>query len=126
MQDKRLLKEKYLIQDLDKLRTVEVYGNKDASAKTAIVCWGSNKGVCIELGEKLGLKVIQPVVLSPFPENKFREALKGVEKTIYVENNSTGQLERLVRTYGFKADKMILKYDGRPFSLEDLEEELKK
>ncbi|MBU0952627.1 MAG: 2-oxoacid:acceptor oxidoreductase subunit alpha [Elusimicrobia bacterium] len=124
MQDKRLLKEKYLSQELEKIETVKIYGNKDS--KTALVCWGSNKGVCIELAEKLGLKVIQPVVLSPFPENKFREALKGIEKTIYIENNSTGQLERLVRTYGFKADKMILRYDGRPFSLEGLEAELKK
>ncbi|OGS28235.1 MAG: pyruvate ferredoxin oxidoreductase [Elusimicrobia bacterium RIFOXYB2_FULL_48_7] len=124
MQDQRLLKEKYLAQDLENLRTVEIYGKKDS--KAAIVCWGSNKGVCIELGEKLGLKVIQPVVLSPFPVKKFGEALQGVEKTIYVENNATGQLERLARTYGFKSDKMILKYDGRPFSLEDLESELEK
>jgi len=38
-----------------------------------------------------------------------------------VENNATGQLARLIKNHGFCADAMILKYDGRPFALEELE-----
>lgn len=123
MQDKRLRKKKYLREELSGFRTVNTYGDDDSP--TALLCWGSNKGVCRELAQKLGLKVVQPVVLSPFPENAFREAVKGVKKVIAVENNATGQLARLIRNYGFRADATILKYDGRPFALDELEIRIK-
>ncbi len=123
MQDKRLRKEKYLAQELEQYETVKVYGNKDS--KTALLCWGSAKGVCVEAAQSLGLKVIQPVVLSPFPLKRLEEALKGVEKLIAVENNATGQLVRLINGYGLDVDEKILKYNGRPFSLDELQERLK-
>ena len=119
MQDKRLRKEKYLREELKGFRQVNTCGDSDSS--TALLCWGSNKGVCGELAQKLGLKVVQPVVLSPFPEDAFREAVGGVKKLIAVENNATGQLARLIGNYGFRTDAMILKYDGRPFALDELE-----
>src|SRR3989338_5825092 len=71
MQDKRLRKEKYLIKELERYETVKVYGDKDSA--TALLCWGSNKGVCAEAAENLGLRVIQPVVISPFPVRQFQE-----------------------------------------------------
>ena len=37
-----------------------------------------------------------------------------------VECNAAGQLADLAACYGIKVDDRILKYDGRPFSLEDL------
>jgi len=123
MQDKRLRKEKYLQEELKGFRTVNTYG--DGERSTALLCWGSNKGVCKEVAQKLGLKMVQPVVLSPFPEDAFRKAVGGVKKVIVVENNATGQLARLIRNYGFCADAMILKYDGRPFALEELETDVK-
>ncbi len=123
MQDKRLRKEKYLREELKGFRQVNSYDDDDRS--TALLCWGSNKGVCGEVAQKLGLKMIQPVVLCPFPEDALREALRGVKKIIVVENNATGQLGRLIRNYGFRADEMILKYDGRPFALDELETSVK-
>jgi 2-oxoglutarate ferredoxin oxidoreductase subunit alpha len=119
MQDKRLRKARYLLKELEQYETVKVYGKKDAS--TAILFWGSNKGPCVEVGKKLGLKVIQPIVFSPFPLKQFKESLKGVKKIICVENNATGQLADFVKFYGINVDKRILKYDGRPFSLDELE-----
>lgn len=120
MQDKRLRKEKYLSKELEGYKTVKIYGNKDSSV--ALLCWGSNKGVAQEAAVNLGLKVIQPLVLSPFPVEQFQEALIGVKKIISVENNATGQLVRLIKDFGFNVDAQILKYDGRPFSLDELEE----
>lgn len=124
MQEKRLRKEKYLARELEDYDVVKVYGNK--TSPTAVVCWGSNKGVCVEAAENLGLKVVQPLVLSPFPARQFQESLSGVKKLICVENNATTQLARLVGSYGFNVGEKILKYDGRPFSLDELEEELKR
>lgn len=119
MQEKRLGKGRFLAEDLDGLTTVKVYGDKNS--KTALLCWGSNKGACIEVAQKLGLKVIQPVVLNPFPARQFRDALDGIKRLIAVENNATGQLVRLIGSYGLKVHDTILKYDGRPFSLDELE-----
>lgn len=119
MNDKRLGKEKYLAQELEGFESVKVHGNIDS--QTALLCWGSNKGVCVEVAQNLGLKVIQPLVLSPFPVKQFQEAIKGVKKIISVENNATGQLVRLLKIYGFDCSAKILKYDGSPFSLDELE-----
>jgi len=114
MQDKRLRKAGYLLSELEQYETVKVYGEKNAS--TAILCWGSNKGVCVEVGNKLGLRVVQPVVFSPFPLKQLKDALKGVKKIICVENNATGQLADLVKFHGINVDDRVLKYDGRPFT----------
>ncbi len=124
MQDKRLRKAGYLARELEQYETVKVYAEKDAS--TALLCWGSNKGVCVEAGEKLGLRVVQPIVFSPFPLKQLKEALKGVKKIICVENNATGQLADSVKFHGINIDDKILKYDGRPFTLDELEQKLKK
>ena len=124
MNDKRLRKGVFLAEELETYPAVGVYGNKES--KQALVCWGSNKGVCVEVGVRLGLKVIQPVVLNPFPAAQFKSALKGIEQVICVENNATGQLARLLNTYNFRVDEKILKYDGRAFGLEELEESVHK
>lgn len=120
--DKRQLKESSMANDLEGYDTVKVYGQ----GKTALLCWGSNKGACIEAAEMFGMKAIQILVLSPFPEKRLKDALKSVERTICVECNATGQLARLLMQRGFHTDDKILKYDGRPFSLEDLVAEIRK
>ena len=122
MQDKRLRKGGLLAAEVDALQAVNIYGKKDS--ETAILCWGSNKGVCIEAAGKLGLKVIHPVVLWPFPVKQLQESLRGVKKLIAVENNATGQLVSLINRFGFNVDEKILKYDGRPFSVDELEARL--
>ncbi|MBU2598849.1 MAG: 2-oxoacid:acceptor oxidoreductase subunit alpha [Actinobacteria bacterium] len=123
MSEKRMRKEKYLNQEIQNYEPIKVFGDKNSS--TILLCWGSNKGVCSELGEKFGLKVVQPVIISPFQLSSFQEALKGAKKIISVENNVTGQLSKIISGYGFKIDREILKHDGRPFSLEELESRLK-
>jgi 2-oxoglutarate ferredoxin oxidoreductase subunit alpha len=122
IQEKRLRKEKPLSQELEGYDTVSIYGKKDSPV--ALLCWGSNKGVCAEVGENLGFRVVQVHVFSPFPVKKLDDAIKGVKKLVSVENNATGQLARLVRSYGFTVDTRISKYDGRPFSVDQLQREL--
>ncbi|HPX51793.1 MAG TPA: 2-oxoacid:acceptor oxidoreductase subunit alpha [Candidatus Pacearchaeota archaeon] len=124
MQDKRLRKFKEMEKALDELETVKVYGNK--KSKKAVICWGSTKGAVKEASWKLGLKVIQILFLQPFPIKELKKALKGVDKLVSVECNSTGQLSVLLSQNGIKVDKQILKYDARPFNPEDLELKLKK
>ena len=124
MQDKRIGKETYLAKELEGCETVKIYGDK--SSPQALLSWGSNKGVSAEVAEKMGLRAVYLQVLWPFPIKKFQEALSGVKELVCVENNATGQLIRLIQGFGFKVDKKILKYDGRPFSMDGLEQEVKK
>lgn len=115
-------KEAKLAKELKGYQQVKTYGE----GTTALLCWGSNKGACIEVAAKLGLKVIQILVLSPFPQKAVAEAVKGVETLIGVECNAKGQLASLMMQYGFPIQAKVLKYDGRPFSVEELEAEVKK
>jgi len=120
--DRRAAKWEKLALELEGYETVKTYGQ----GKTALLFWGTNKGVCVETSRKLGLKTVQVLVLSPFPEKALADALQGAEKVIIVECSSQGQLAQLMKLHGFGADAQILKYDGRPFSLEELENEVKK
>jgi 2-oxoglutarate ferredoxin oxidoreductase subunit alpha len=115
---KRLRKGEMLADEMRGYDGVNVSGLPGAS--TALFCWGSTKGVCNEIAALLGLRVIQPIVLSPFPSDQLKKAMAGVRKLISVEENATGQLSMLAGWYGITADEKILRYDGRPFLPDDL------
>ncbi len=122
MQNKRLRKFEAMKREAERLPAVEVYGKKDSSK--AVIVWGSTKGPVQEAAEELGFKVIQPVILQPFPEKQIKNALKGVEKTVLIETTATGQLAEVLNGYAIKIDKKILKYDGRPFSFDEIKDKL--
>jgi 2-oxoglutarate/2-oxoacid ferredoxin oxidoreductase subunit alpha len=103
-------------------------GPKDA--ELTIICWGSTAGPVLdsikEL-EKMGLSVnlIRPIVLHPFPTDFFTKALKDATTTIAIEGNSEGQLAGLIRERtGVSIDFEILKYDGRPFTPDEIIEKV--
>jgi len=123
MQEKRLRKFKEMEKEADIPGAVKVYGNKNS--KTAVIAWGSTKGPVLEVAEKLGLKFIQPLFIQPFPQKQFEKAMKGVTKLISIECSATGQMEKVLKANGIKVDKRILKYDMRPFIVEELEKKLK-
>ncbi len=123
MQRKRLRKRKALEDELEKYEAVKVYGNPDS--KTALLCWGSTKGACIEVAQALDLKVVQPLILEPFPVEALKKALSGADKIIDVEVNATGQLAKHVAGYGFCIDDMILRFDARPFTVDGLLDNVK-
>ncbi|MCX6687649.1 MAG: 2-oxoacid:acceptor oxidoreductase subunit alpha [Methanoregula sp.] len=114
MSNKRARKAAGLAKEMESYTTVRTGGIPGAA--TAIVCWGSTKGVCCEVAEELGLRTLQPVVMSPFPDVQCAVALKGVRRLIAVEENATGQLASLLRLHGISPDAMVLQYDGRPFT----------
>jgi pyruvate/2-oxoacid:ferredoxin oxidoreductase alpha subunit len=73
----------------------------------------------------MGFSVIFPYLLSPFPEEIVKSYLKKAKKIFTIELNSLGQYAQFLKRYGIFA-KPILKYTGRPFFIEELEEEIKK
>jgi 2-oxoglutarate ferredoxin oxidoreductase subunit alpha len=118
MTKKRLRKWEGLAEEMQQYPGVIISGVPDAS--TALLCWGSTKGVCNEIASLLGLRVVQPIMLSPFPVDQLKKAITGVTKLIAVEENATAQLATLAGQYGIVSDERILRYDGRPFSPDDL------
>jgi 2-oxoglutarate ferredoxin oxidoreductase subunit alpha len=118
MTKKRLKKGEILIDVMDGYPGVIQSGI--AGASTALLCWGSTKGVCEEAAAELGLRVVRPIVLAPLPVNQIKKALAGVKRLITVEENATAQLSVLAERHGIITDKKILRYDGRPFTVEDL------
>ena len=123
MQEKRLRKGAALATELNRFPAVTVRGA--AAAKTAVLCWGSNAGVCAEAAGALGIRAVSVSVLSPFPSALLKRALAGVTRTVSVEHSATGQFASLAAAHGFAPARRILRYDGRPFSVEEMERELK-
>ena len=96
--------------------------------RTLLIGWGSTYHAIREAVERLGredvaflhLKQVYP--LHPTVLRSLEEA----RRTIFIENNGTGQLSQLIRLQiGYKADHQILKFNGLPFSVEELEAQLK-
>ena len=123
MQEKRLRKGASLAADLARFPAVTVGG--DAQGKTAVLCWGSNAGVCGEVASGMGLRAVSLSLLSPFPAEQLSAALAGVERIVSVEHSATGQFAALAAAHGFVPARRVLRYDGRPFSVEEMERELK-
>jgi 2-oxoglutarate ferredoxin oxidoreductase subunit alpha len=88
-------------------------------AEYALIQWGSTQGAVEEAVDILRAKGIKIGVIEinrPYPVNRDIEKLvEGKKKVIFVENNYTGQLRRLIASeIGFKSE-LITKYDGESF-----------
>lgn len=124
MAEKRLRKEDGLREAMDRYPQVTVAGTADA--RTALLCWGSTDSVCREVAGERGLRVVRPVVLSPFPKEAIGRALAGADMVIAVEENATGQLAMLAEQNGIICNQRILRFDGRPFTPDLLREKIRK
>lgn len=120
--DKRLKKlETYSKESID----AEIIGSKNY--KTLIVGWGSTYGVIKEAIGKLDdddLAFAYFKQVYPLPNNT-EEILAKAKKLIIIENNATSQFGQLIKRYtGLEFTNHILKYNGMPFSLEEIIEKL--
>ena len=69
---------------------------------------------------------LQVRYMSPFPTDLVTKYLSTAKKKVLVENNYTGQLGALIREHtGIAMDYKVLKYNGRPFSQNEVYEGVK-
>ena len=128
MQDKRMRKMKYLREEISRLNPIKSYGKKNADL--TIIGWGSTKGAILEsllLLKDRGIDAnfVQVIYLWPFPDLEVRNAIKEAKKLFLVENNKTAQLGSLLKEFlCLEPDETILKYDGRPFTPEEIAEQI--
>ena len=123
MVDKRFKKmESYSKESIN----AEIIGSRNY--KALVVGWGSTYGVIKEAIDKLDdndLAFAYFKQVYPLPNNT-KEILSKAKKLIIIENNATSQFGQLIERYtGMKFIKHILKYNGMPFSLEEIIEKLK-
>lgn len=119
MVEARLKKEKAVLKKMPK---VNLFGSN--KAKKIIVSWGSTKGAILEALKEMKNKedyaFMQIRGLWPI-DPKIGQIINAFKERILIENNATAQLGTLLKSQ-MKVDfeKVILKYDGRPFFPEEI------
>ena len=97
-----------------------------ADAELTIVGWGSTKGTILDAIKELEergrtINFLQCRLMRPFPAAKVEAILKGAKMLALVEENYSGQLGAVIREQtGVLLETRILKFDGRPFSQDEL------
>ena len=95
-------------------------------ADILLIGWGSTYGVIKEVTELLlqegvSISLMHLQEIWPFPETPVRQHLEQSKRCFVVENNATAQLSNIIQEItGHIPDGNVLKYDGRPFSCEEL------
>jgi 2-oxoglutarate ferredoxin oxidoreductase subunit alpha len=122
MQEKRMRKLEVMRKEM---RLPFVLEGKDAT----LIGWGSTWGVLLEVRKALGQKgksigVVHFSDLYPLPEG-LRDFLKRFPNPVVVEQNFSGQLATLLEQETLLPfPKRICRYDGLPFLVEELVEQV--
>jgi len=121
--EKRLKKwQTYLKNDFQQPK---FYG--DEKAKIVFISWGSTKGIVLAAQKRLKERGIKTGFyhfnhLYPLDKEKVFQLLKKDNKKYFlVENNALGQFGKiLAMEVGLEVEKKILRYDGRPITVEEI------
>ncbi|MGR3176982.1 MAG: 2-oxoacid:acceptor oxidoreductase subunit alpha, partial [Candidatus Anammoxibacter sp.] len=122
----KLLKKKKLIESEISLP----YISNDKLEDNIVVGWGSTFGVIndavqILTGKGFLVTHVHFHEVYPLPCDFINQSLKNRKKILCVENNATGQFANLLKLEAnISVDDNILKYDGRPFYLDEIVSEL--
>lgn len=122
--EKRWRREKALAQTVARWNPIKVWGR----GRNLIVGWGSTAGAIRDaLAELPDHRFMQISYISPFPKKEVVREMEKSDKIILVENNVTGLLGQIVAMEtGRLIESRILKYDGRPFTAEEIVDEIKR
>ena len=105
----------------------------DPRAEIGIIGYGSNRGPIVESQDRMArngiaTRFLELRTLWPFPEDEVRDFIADAKHVFVVENNYTGQLERLIRYVVGPLERMhrVLKYNGRPFHPGEISDAIEK
>lgn len=122
--EKRARKMELALREIPLEDKVKIYGDRDA--ELTFLSWGSNKGAileCVELLEAEGVpaRFLHVRLIKPFPVDEITELLSTAKPLVIVEANFSGQYAELLRANtGITPDHLVLKYNGRPISAEEV------
>jgi 2-oxoglutarate ferredoxin oxidoreductase subunit alpha len=126
MMQKRMQKLKGLHREIG---PPEIY--PDGEAEIVLLGWGSTHGAIKEAVDSLNQEGVAARMIhysELFPFNAGHVPIEELKKSkiIAVENNYTGQFADLFsQETGISVDQRILRYDGRPFTPQDISDQIK-
>jgi len=106
--------------------------HQSPNAEFTLIGWGSTYGAIKEAADLLQKEGVAVNFLHfseiwPFPKEAVSSVLNNGTRSIVIESNATAQMAGLIRREtGHKVSGNILKFDGRPFSPEEIVGRLKK
>ncbi|MER3468687.1 MAG: 2-oxoglutarate ferredoxin oxidoreductase subunit alpha [Thermoflexus sp.] len=123
--DKRMRKLEQAAREIPDSKKFTLHG--PAEAHVTLVGWGSTKGAILDALEELSafngltFNFLQIRMMRPFPAEPVAAILRRARRAILIENNYSGQLGDLIREQtGFRIPQKVLKYDGRPFTVNEI------
>ncbi|MEM2137703.1 MAG: 2-oxoacid:acceptor oxidoreductase subunit alpha, partial [Candidatus Anstonellaceae archaeon] len=108
------------------------HGASEQEAEILLVCWGSTKLPALEALKLLDADGVKARMMhiryaSPFPARAVLKGLTSAKNTLMLEGNSEAQMRSLIlEKTGYYIEKTYLRYDGRPFTPEEIAEKVKK
>ncbi len=129
MMQKRMRKLELAEELIPNEKKVNFFG--PTQADVTLVGWGSTKGSIVDgmvdlEADAIRCNFLQVRYMSPFPTEIVTKSLSNAKRKILIENNYTGQLGALIREHtGIAMDYRVLKYNGRPFSQNEVYEGVK-
>jgi len=129
MMEKRMGKIDLAGKEIPIVDRVNFFGPEDADI--TIMSWGSTKGAILDAMDWLkqdGIKVnfLQMRLINPFPTEYVTGILKRAKKIVGIEMNYSAQLIGILRERTcIPVEQVIVKYNGRPMSSEELYDALK-
>jgi 2-oxoglutarate ferredoxin oxidoreductase subunit alpha len=124
MMHKRMGKLALLSREIPKDQQYALHG--PAGADLTVVAWGSTKGTILDAlqalaAEGASIDFLQCRLMRPFPGEDVEAILKKAKRLVLVEENYSGQLGSLIAEQtGVRIADRVLKFDGRPFSQDEL------
>lgn len=121
MINKRMSKTKAILSSLPE---PEIFGEKDA--EISIIGWGSTKdtildAMAIAQENSVSVNFLYFKYVYPLKTEVLSQFINDAKSLVVIENNEVGQLADLIQqTLGTKLENRLLKYDGRPFFVEEI------
>jgi 2-oxoglutarate ferredoxin oxidoreductase subunit alpha len=124
MMQKRMGKMELAAQEIPDEKKFRLIG--PAESELLLVGWGSTKGAIADALKRLDphhrrFGFLQLRLLRPFPAAAVESILARARRVVSFDGNYSGQLARLIcAETGFRVDHRAVKYDGRPFSEDEV------
>ena len=124
MMEKRMGKVELAGREIPDAKKFSLFG----SGKTPVLAvgWGSTKGAICNALRRIDpdgktYSFLQIRMMRPFALEPIRKLLEGAAKVVCFDGNYSEQLARLIRVEtGFLPQHRVVKYDGRPFSEDEI------
>jgi 2-oxoglutarate ferredoxin oxidoreductase subunit alpha len=124
MMQKRMGKLALAAREIPDEKKFTLVGKKQAPV--TVVSWGSTKGAILDAlarldPEQQNYNFLQLRMLLPFPAEPVRRLLEKSAKIVTLECNYSAQLAAVLAEHtGIRAHHRVIKYEGRPFSEDEV------